>query len=258
MRTNRRAGAMRAILLSIAIVLLAHPAAGGEGSVGGRDALLPTLAPLIKLVLPSVVGIRTRMRASPDRQDANQGAGFPDAPPPRSLTVSGSGVIVDADLGLVLTSEHVVANADAITATLSDGRQMAARKLATDPDNDVAVLQIETGRLAAIVMGDSGAVEVGDFVLALGDSLGLGQSATFGIVSALHRSAPGLGAKDLMQTDVLIDRGDSGGPLLNLRGELIGINIARAGYSATGGGSFAFAVPTGVLRAILASVRQVN
>jgi S1-C subfamily serine protease len=257
MRPNMRVGALRAILLGV--LLLAHPAWGGEGSIGSSDALPQTLAPLIKRVLPSVVGVRTKIRASSDGQAVDQqGGGFPDAPPPRALDVHGSGVIVDADIGLVVTSDHVITNAETIVATLSDGRRVAARVLATDPDNDVAVLQIEASRLDAVVMGDSDRLEVGDFVLALGDSLGLGQSATFGIVSALHRSAPGLGGKDLIQTDVLIDRGDSGGPLVNLRGELIGINIARAGYAATGGGSFALAVPAGVIRAIVASVRQVN
>ncbi|MGA7808057.1 trypsin-like peptidase domain-containing protein [Bradyrhizobium sp.] len=258
MRNSLRTGAMRAALLCVC--LLAQPAWAGEGSIGSGSALPQTLAPLIKRVLPSVVGIHSTMRASSDDSETvdQQGGGFPDAPPPRSLDVHGSGVIVDADVGLVVTSDHVIAHAEAMTATLSDGRQVAARLIASDPDNDVAILRIEANHLEAILMGDSDGLEAGDFVLALGDSLGLGQSATFGMVSGLHRSAPGLGGKDLVQTDVLIDRGNSGGPLLNLRGELIGINIARAGYAATGGGSFGFAVPTGAIRALLASVRQVN
>jgi S1-C subfamily serine protease len=262
MTTSLRTGAIRAVLLCICLLgicLLGHPAWAGETATGGSDALPQTLAPLVKRILPSVVGVRTKMRASTDRPAVDQhGGGFPDAPPPRALDVHGSGVIVDADIGLVVTCDHVIANAEKITATLSDGRRVAARLLATDPDNDVAVLQIEASHLETVAMGDSDRLEVGDFVLAFGDSLGLGQSATFGMVSALHRSAPGLGGKDLILTDVLIDRGDSGGPLVNLRGELIGINIARAGYAATGGGSFGFAVPTGVIRAIVASVRQVN
>jgi S1-C subfamily serine protease len=130
-----------------------------------------------------------------------------------------------------------------------------ARLVVASRYDDLAILRIAPSGLAGVALADSG-VEVGDFVLTIGNPLGLGQSATFGIVSALHRACPGIENKDLILTDALIDRGDSGGALINMRGELVGINVARIGHSDTG--SFGFAVPANAIRGLLARARQLS
>jgi len=149
-------------------------------------------------------------RACDDRQTIDSGGGFPEAPLPQESTVVGSGVIVDADLGLIVTGDHVVENAEAVNVALSDGRCLDATVLATSEGDDLAVLRIAPGGLAALSQGDANGLEVGDFVLAIGNALGRGQSTTFGIVSALHRSLPGIANGDLIATDALIERGNSG------------------------------------------------
>ena len=214
-------------------------------------AELPSLAPLVKRVAPAVVAV-TSSRRPPGWFSIDPGAGFPDAPLPQDLQVAGAGVIVNADLGLVLTSNHVIDNAEAISVTLADGRHFDATSVAHSDHDDLAVLRITPSQLTAVGFGDAKGVEVGDFVLALGNPLGGGLTTTFGIVSALHRTCPGVENSDLIVTDALIERGNSGGPLLNLRGELIGIMVARAGGS-DGSGS-GFAIPLDAIQDLLATV----
>ncbi len=242
-----------AAILLCACVLV--PAVHGEERApASRELALPSLAPLVKRILPAVVTLRATRTAVAEWRMVDPLAGFPEAPLTREVETFGAGVIADADLGLVVTSNHVVDKAEAIAATLSDGRRLEARTLAFDPDDDIAVVRIAAGGLTALSLGESAAFEIGDFVLAIGNALGVGHSVTFGIVSALHRSCPGIGNADLIQTDVMIDQGNSGGPLISLRGELVGINVARIGRG-SGSGGFGFAVPAGAIRAILASAR---
>ena len=162
----------------------------------------------------------------------------------------GSGVIVDAKRGLVLTNNHVIANADQITVKLRDGRELQAELVGSDPDTDVAVIRIPPKNLSAIPLADSERLRVGDFVVAIGNPFGLGQTVTSGIVSALARSGLGItGYEELIQTDASINPGNSGGALVNLRGELVGINTAI--YSQSGGNiGIGFAIPINMAQQI--------
>ncbi len=243
---------MAAILLSVWV--LAPGARGEEQAPSARELMLPSLAPLVKRILPAVVTLRATRTLVTEWQTIDPMAGFPEAPFTREVETFGAGVIVDADLGIVVTSNHVVDKAATITATLSDGRHVEASILVSDPDDDIAALRVPAGGLTALSLGETASLEVGDFVLAVGNTLGVGHSVTFGIVSALHRTCPGIRNADLIQTDVMIDQGNSGGPLLSLRGELVGINVARIGRG-SGSGGFGFAVPAGAIRTILASAR---
>jgi len=152
-------------------------------------------------------------------------------------------VIIDAGKGYVLTNNHVIDGADDISVTLHDGRTLKAKLIGNDPDTDVAVVQIPADNLAALPLADSGKLRVGDFVVALGNPFGVGQTATSGIVSGLNRSGlHGLGIQNFIQTDASINPGNSGGALVNLRGELVGINSAI--YSPSGGNvGIGFAIP---------------
>lgn len=250
-RSGRLVAHSCAILL--AALLATQPAHSEEGPGRSPELSLPTLAPLIKRISPAVVAVVSLRQVPEDQGMVGPGAGFPDTPLPRVEKVFGSGVIVDADTGLVVTANHVVENSGTITVTLSDGRQVGAIILAASEDDDLAVLRIAAGRLTSVSLGAAGGLEVGDFVLAIGSPWGLGQSATFGIVSALHRSSPGIKNADLIQIDASIDQGNSGGALINIRGELVGINVARVGRA--NGSGFGFAVPADAIRALLASIR---
>ena len=162
----------------------------------------------------------------------------------------GSGVVVDAKNGYVLSNHHVVADAKAIIVTFNDGRQMEARLIGSDPRTDVAVLQIPSKGLTAVPMSDSDKLRVGDFAVAIGNPFGLGQTVTSGIVSALGRSGLGLSGKgkqqnfeEFIQTDAAINIGNSGGALVDLNGELIGINTAILSPNKGGSVGIGFAIP---------------
>ena len=166
----------------------------------------------------------------------------------------GSGVIVDAKNGYILTNNHVIKDAFEITVTLSDGREMLAEILGRDPDTDIAVLQIQADKLTRVPIGDSSHLRVGDFVVAIGNPFGLGQTVTSGIVSALGRSGLGIESyEDFIQTDASINLGNSGGALVNLRGELVGINTAifGAGGGNSGNIGIGFAIPINMAHDIM-------
>ncbi len=210
---------------------------------------LPTLAPMIERVTPAVVNIssRTRTRVRDPLLDDpffRRFFGVPNMPQERVEQSLGSGVIVDAAKGYVLTNNHVVQGADDISATLSDGRTLKAKLVGTDPDTDVAVIQIPADNLKAVSLADSTRLRVGDFVVAIGNPFGLNQTVTSGIVSALGRSGlRGLGYQNFIQTDASINPGNSGGALVNLNGELVGINTAI--FSPSGGNvGIGFAIPS--------------
>eukprot|EP00232_Nephroselmis_pyriformis_P007038 CAMPEP_0182888120 /NCGR_PEP_ID=MMETSP0034_2-20130328/21235_1 /TAXON_ID=156128 /ORGANISM="Nephroselmis pyriformis, Strain CCMP717" /LENGTH=412 /DNA_ID=CAMNT_0025021529 /DNA_START=829 /DNA_END=2067 /DNA_ORIENTATION=+ len=163
----------------------------------------------------------------------------------------GSGVIIDAKKGYVVTNNHVVENADEITVKLIDGREFAAKKLGADEQSDVALLQIDAKELTEIPLADSDKLRVGDFAIAIGNPFGLGQTVTSGIVSALGRSGINRsGLEDFIQTDAAINRGNSGGALVNLNGELIGINTAIFGPNG-GNVGIGFAIPSNMMKGLI-------
>lgn len=211
---------------------------------------LPSLAPILEKVTPAVVNIATKnmaqQRENPLLQDPFFRRFFqiPNAPRKRSTQSLGSGVIVDANKGLIITNHHVIDKADKITVTLRDGRSFNAKVVGNDPESDVAVIQVKAERLTDLNIADSDKLRVGDFVIAIGNPFGLGQTVTSGIVSALGRSGLGIeGYEDFIQTDASINPGNSGGALINLKGELIGINTAIIAPSG-GNVGIGFAIPS--------------
>ncbi len=214
---------------------------------GGQP--LPSLAPMLRSVTPAVVSIQSKhivRTRNPLADDPffRQFFGIPDMPQERVQQALGSGVVVDAERGLILTNNHVIEAADGIAVTLADGRTVEGQTVGADPDTDVALVRIPAEHLTALKLADSSQLQVGDFVVAVGNPFGLGQTVTSGIVSALGRSGlQGLGYQNLIQTDASINPGNSGGALVNLRGELVGINNAI--YSPSGGSvGIGFAIPS--------------
>ena len=226
------------------------------------DGVVPTLAPMIEHVVPGVVNISTRTRIrvqeNPLLRDPffRQFFDIPNMPREREEQSLGSGVIVDAKRGYILTNNHVVAKADEISVTLRDGRKYKAKLVGTDPASDIAVIHIDAKDLTAVPLGDSGKLRVGDFVVAIGNPFGLGQTVTSGIVSALGRSGLGIeGYEDFIQTDASINPGNSGGALVNLQGELVGINTAIVGPSG-GNVGIGFAIPVNMARQVMDQLIQ--
>ena len=216
-----------------------------------------TMAPLLARTTPAVVNVSVESRQAVEANPLFADPFFrrffdvPAQPLERRAVSAGSGVIVDARRGHILTNHHVVANADRITVTLKDGREFAAQLVGSDPATDVALLRIAGQSLTELRFGDSSRLEVGDLVIAIGNPFGLGQTVTSGIVSALGRSGITRGNyEDFIQTDASINPGNSGGALINSKGELIGINTA---ILSQGGGNvgIGFAVPANMARAVM-------
>ena len=232
---------------------------------------VPSLAPMLKQVMPAVVNIAVTAKAeqrvqnpllqdpffrrffgAPDQQDPDDQRGQQQQPDEREAQAIGSGVIVDATNGYIITNNHVVEQADSIKVRLSDNREFTAKLIGKDPETDVAVLQIKADNIKALVLGDSSKAEVGDFVVAIGSPFGLRQTVTSGIISGLGRQT-GIsegGYEDFIQTDASINPGNSGGALINLRGELVGIpsNI----YSPSGGNiGLGFAIPVNLAKSVM-------
>lgn len=210
---------------------------------------LPSLAPMLERVMPSVVSVHTkqRVRVSPFGNDPFFRRMFPELSQERINESLGSGVIVDAQQGLVLTNHHVIEGADDVSVTLSDGRTLSAEFLGSDPDTDVALMRIPAQNLTAIAIADSSTLRVGDFVVAVGNPFGLGQTVTSGIVSAVGRSnVPGVGFQNFIQTDASINPGNSGGALVDLQGRLVGINTASFNLQGSMAGNIGlgFAIPS--------------
>jgi S1-C subfamily serine protease len=176
--------------------------------------------------------------------------GVPDAAMQPRLS-AGSGVIIDAARGLVLTNNHVVGAGSAILVVLQDKRQFKAELVGTSPATDLAVLRIPPQRLTAAPLAASDSAEVGDYVVAIGNPFGLGQTVTAGIVSALGRGLTPQSGMGLIQTDAPINPGNSGGPLINMRGEVIGINTAILAPGGEGNIGIGFAVPASVVREVV-------
>lgn len=214
---------------------------------------MPSLAPMLEQITPAVVSISVAGTHEVKQQvpDAfkfffgqRRGQEQPQERPFRGL---GSGVIIDADKGYIVTNNHVIDQADEILITLKDGRQLEAKKIGADAASDIALLQVKADNLVAIKISDSDDLRVGDFSVAIGSPFGLGQTVTSGIVSALGRSGLNIeNLEDFIQTDAAINRGNSGGALVNLRGELIGINTAILGPSG-GNVGIGFAIPSNMM-----------
>jgi Do/DeqQ family serine protease len=255
---------LSALLLMGAVVAMAPEpqpalAAGLIPEVGG--GAVPSLAPMLSRITPGVVNIAVRGRVkeqNPLLQDPFFRRFF-NLPQNQQLQeretqATGSGVIIDAAQGYVLTNGHVAANATRIEVTTKDNRRLTAKLIGTDADTDIALLQIPAGNLTAVPMGDSDRLQVGDFVLAIGNPFGLGQTVTSGIVSALGRSGLGIeGYEDFIQTDASINPGNSGGPLVNLRGECVGINTAILTPD-RGNIGIGFAVPVNMARKVMEQI----
>ena len=225
-----------------------------------NDEELPSLAPLVDRVAPAVVNIRVSQTVAAGGHFSDENFrrffGLPDLPGggQREVASAGSGVIVDADNGYILTNHHVVDRADEIQISTIDGEVFDAEVVGSDAATDIAVLKVDADGLTDMPIGDSEGVRVGDFVLAIGNPFGLGHTVTSGIVSALGRSGISRdGYEDFIQTDASINPGNSGGALVNLRGELVGINSAI--ISRTGGNvGIGFAVPTEIAGSIMRQI----
>jgi Do/DeqQ family serine protease len=258
---HNRLGLARFLLILLLVVAPASQAAL-PAVVDGKP--LPSLAPMLARVTPAVVNISTVSVIDAAQHPLLSDPFFrrffdlPQRQQKRRSQSLGSGVIVDADRGHVLTNHHVIDKADEIRVTLADGRVLEAELLGADPETDVAVLQIPAEDLDAVALADSDQLRVGDFVVAIGNPFGLNQTVTSGIVSALGRSGLGIeGYENFIQTDASINPGNSGGPLVNLRGELVGINTA---ILAPGGGNvgIGFAIPVNMAHNIKTQIVELG
>ena len=262
--------------LKIAAATVAAAAAAGSAAIIAGPAYaavpiaaqatdvgpVPSLAPMVKRISPSVVNIATRGTIKEEPGQRNPLLDDPffrrffDAPPDskpreRQFQSAGSGVIVDAKNGYIITNHHVIENASEITITLLDNRSFSAKVIGSDEGADIAVLQAKQPNLIAMTLGDSARLEVGDYVVAIGNPFGLKHTVTAGIVSALGRTGINPdGYEDFIQTDASINPGNSGGALVNLRGELVGVNSAI--LSRSGGNiGIGFAIPVNMVRGVM-------
>lgn len=244
------------VMAMLAALVFASPGWAALPNVDSSGNALPSLAPMLKSINPAVVNVATYTKQEMHnpllndpffRHFFNVPQNQPQGPQQRQRS-AGSGVIVDAAKGTVITNHHVISGADDIQIVLNDGRSYPAELIGSDPEVDIAVLKIDAENLTQLKMANSDELLVGDFVVAIGNPFGLGQTVTTGIVSALGRTGLGIeGYEDFIQTDASINPGNSGGALVNLNGELIGINtaiIAPAG----GNVGIGFAIPINMAR----------
>jgi S1-C subfamily serine protease len=242
--------------------------------IGGSETAAPrvlagasddSLAPLVRKTSPAVVNIAV-LQPSPAEQNPllqdpffRRYFGVPDAALQPAMA-AGSGVVVDGDRGFVITNFHVVRDAQAVQVILKDGRKYPAEPVGVAPNLDLAVLKIGAKDLPTLPLGDSGKLEVGDYVVAIGNPFGLGQTVTSGIVSATDRPLGQGDSRRFIQTDAPINPGNSGGALINLHGELIGINSAlfspSQSESAAGNVGIGFAIPSNVVKQVLAQAER--
>lgn len=244
----------------VTVVWFALSVASMTCPVKAAFSFVPTtqasLAPMLERVLPTVVSIVVQgQNGSPP--DTNASDSLPqqfsalsgDAGQQRGFVAAGAGVIIDAANGYILTNNHVIQNGDTIEVILNDGRTFQAQLVGNDAETDLAVIKIAADHLTALPFGDSSKLRVGDYVVAIGNPFGLGQTATMGIVSALGRSGLGSGYENYVQTDASINPGNSGGPLVGLDGKLVGISSAIIGPNG-GNVGIGFAIPAAMAKQI--------
>lgn len=253
-RPIRNVTCLVVFLAALSVLSTVSVAEAERPSVSSND--LPSLAPMLERVVPSVVSISIKGKANSETDPmlsdpfTRKFFGLPEqrSPGEHSSQVAGSGVIVDAKNGYVLTNCHLVENADEIIVTLLDRRSYPAKVIGLDEPTDVAVVQINADGLTSLPLGDSSELRVGDYVAAVGNPFGLSETVTMGIVSALGRSGLGSdGLENFIQTDASINPGNSGGALVNLRGQLVGINSAIFGPSGSNVG-IGFAIPANMVK----------
>jgi S1-C subfamily serine protease len=226
-----------------------------------------SLAPLVRKTSPAVVNIATLLPSPAEQNPLLQDPffrryfGVPDAALQPAMA-AGSGVIVDGKRGLIITNFHVVRNAEAVQVTLKDGRKFAADPVGLDPNLDLAVLRIGAKDLPTLPLGDSSKLQVGDYVVAIGNPFGLGQTVTSGIISATDRPLGQGDPRRFIQTDAPINPGNSGGALIDLHGELVGINSAlfspSQSESSAGNVGIGFAIPSNVVKQVLAEAERAS
>jgi S1-C subfamily serine protease len=273
-----RTGAPRIPILLLFLFLLVAAVIGGVVArmlpVGADQSAQPrllagpaddSLAPLVRKTAPAVVSIATLvpspLEQNPLYQDPffRRYAGIPDAALQPTMA-AGSGVIIDGAKGLVITNFHVVRNAEAVQVTLKDGRKFPADPVGLDPELDLAVLHIGAKDLPTLPLGDSSKLQVGDYVVAIGNPFGLGQTVTSGIISATDRPLGQGDSRRFIQTDAPINPGNSGGALINLHGELVGINSAlfspTQSESSAGNVGIGFAIPSKVVKQVVAEAER--
>lgn len=254
------------ILGAVSLSLIANLSMAAIPSMGADGKPLPSLSPILKKINPAVVNIATYSTQSYNDNPLLNDPFFrhffnlPDQPQEpqghaqKRQQSAGSGVIVNAQEGIVMTNYHVVKNADEVRVSLLDGRSYDAKLVGADPELDIAVLKVQADNLTQINIADSSNLEVGDFVIAIGNPFGLGQTVTTGIVSALGRSGLGIeGYENFIQTDASINPGNSGGALVNLAGELVGINTAIIAPSG-GNVGIGFAIPANMAKASMLQI----
>jgi len=248
---------LRLIFTSLLLVLAATSFAALPAGIDGTP--VTSLAPLVEKASPAVVNIRVSQNVSQNSQLGNDWLrrfyGLPESHGgSREIASAGSGVIVDAERGFILTNHHVVEDADEIQISLFDGEILEAEIIGSDAATDIALLKVAADGLVEMPIGDSEVVRVGDFVLAIGNPFGLGHTVTSGIVSALGRTGISRnGYEDFIQTDASINPGNSGGALVNMRGELVGINSAIISRSG-GNVGIGFAVPTEIASSVMRQI----
>lgn len=213
----------------------------------------PSLAPMLETVLPSVVSIKVEGTAQMQNnmpEEFRRFFGYPDSQS-RPFSGLGSGVIIDAEKGYIVTNNHVIDSADKITVVINDGHEYQAKLIGKDPQSDIALLKVDNAKkLTSIKLADSDKTRVGDYVVAIGNPFGIGQTVTSGIISALARSGLSMdGFENFIQTDASINQGNSGGALVNLNGELVGINTAIIAPSG-GNVGIGFAIPSNMVRSL--------
>lgn len=245
---------LRAHLVGALILMLAVPAGAAMPGVWTDGEPMPSLAPMLERTSPAVVNIATYTTyqvRNPLLEDPFFRRFFNIPNQQRRTRSAGSGVVVDAQAGYIVTNNHVVQRADEIMVTLADGRSLPATLVGADEQVDLAVLKVEPDDLTEIHFANSDEARVGDFVVAIGNPFSLSQTVTSGIISALGRSGLGIeGFEDFIQTDASINPGNSGGALVDLHGRLVGINTA---IIAPGGGNvgIGFAIPSNMVQAIM-------
>jgi Do/DeqQ family serine protease len=251
---------VRQLLVLVSMICCMSLTQAGLTLADASGNKLPSLSPMLKQVNPAVVNISTfstreaqnpllndpffrRFFNVPDQEQ------FQQREPKKREQSAGSGVIVDAKKGIVITNYHVIKGADEVQVSLVDGRAFTAEVKGADPELDIAILKVDAKNLAEVSLGNSNDLEVGDFVVAIGNPFGLGQTVTTGVVSALGRTGLGIeGYENFIQTDASINPGNSGGALVNLKGELIGINTAIIAPSG-GNIGIGFAIPMNMAKA---------